>query len=63
MSSKTSQFFHVLPAKCVWLGGPQSPNNIDLGPLSDENQADSDEDDELLVNSTSSDEEEDCDDQ
>ena len=49
--------------KFVWFDGPQSPNNIDLGPLSDENQADSDEDDELLVNSTSSDEEEDCDDQ
>ena len=49
--------------KFVWFEGPQSPNNIDLGPLSDENQADSDEDDELLVNSTSSDEEEDCDDQ
>ena len=47
----------------MWFEGPQSPNNIDLGLLSDENQADSDEDDELLVNSTSSDEEEDCDDQ
>ena len=47
----------------VWFEGPQSPNNIDLGPLCDENQADIDEDDELLVNSTSSDEDEDCDDQ
>ena len=46
----------------MWFEGPQSPNNIDLGPLSDENQAASDEDDELLVNSCS-DEEEDCDDQ
>ena len=35
--------------KFVWFEGPQSPNNIDLGPLSDENQADSDEDDELIV--------------
>ena len=39
----------------VWFEGPLSPNNIDLGPLSDENQTDSDEDDEMLVNSTSSD--------
>ena len=47
----------------VWFEGPQSQNNIDLGPLSDKNHADSDEDDELLVNSTSSDEEKDSDDQ
>ena len=42
----------------MWFEGPQSPNNIDLGPLIDENHADSDEDDKLLVNSASSDEEE-----
>ena len=38
----------------MWFEGPLSPNNIDLGPLSDENQTDSNDDDELLVNSASS---------
>lgn len=49
--------------KFVWFEGPQSPNNIDLGPLGDANLADNDEDDELLVYSASSDEEDNCDDQ